>query len=434
MAPPASPALPVWPIRRVERDPLAFLTTLASTDRDVVPFLVGRRPAFLLNHPARIEDVLIRQSQVFVKGRGFDRARHLLGNGLLTAAGPVHRDRRRLVQGAFHRQRVEAHTPTIVDRALRRRETWRAGTPIDAAREMRELTLTIAGEALFGADLTEWAGHIERGVALAVPPMDGLVAIVAPPGQTRRARRGLEVVIDAIIAGRRAVPARRDDLLAMLLDVHEEKNEASERQLRDDVLTVLLAGHDTISHALTWTWLLLADHPDVDERLGAELAMVLGARLPEAGDVARLLYTRAVVAEALRLFPPAWVIVRRAAEACRVGKVEIPKGAVMVASPFVTQRDPRFFHEPLRFTPDRWLPTGEDAVPLPKLAYFPFGAGTRACVGEGFAWLEATLVLATLAQHWRLARSTNSSVEASARITLRPSGEPPMVPMRRSLP
>jgi cytochrome P450 len=327
---------------------------------------------------------------------------------------------------------VEGLAPVIVAHAARRRETWNVDAPVDIAREMRELTLAIAGEALFGTDLSTWADDIGRAVALAVPPMDGLLAIVAPPAQTRRARRDLDAVIDAIMDTRRGAPTPREDFLSMILDARRDDSPASERQLRDDMPTFLLASHDTISHALTWTWLLLAAYPDVDEQLGAEVANILGTRLPEAHDVPRLVCTRAIVAEALRLFPPAWVIVRRAAQACRVGNVEAPAGAVMVASPFVTHRDPRFFDQPLLFKPERWTSSPVDNRALrPRLSYFPFGAGSRACIGEGFAWFEATLVLATLAQRWRLGRLSSSPVEAMARVTLRPKNAPPMVPARR---
>lgn len=432
MAPLVSSVRAIWPLRQSGDDPLAFLTGLAGSGDGIVPFQLGRRPAFLLNDPARIEDVLVRHSQLFVKGRGFDRARALLGTGLLTAAGALHRERRHAVQGAFHRQRVEGYAPAITRHAAGLRSRWQAQVPLDIAREMRQLTLAIAGDALFGADLAPWADDINRAVSLAVPAMDGLLAIVAPPAQTRRARRDLDTVIDAVIATRRGAGEPRADLLSLLLEAHDETSAASSLQLRDDVLTFLLAGHDTISHALTWTWLLLAAHPDVEARLGIELLDVLGPRLPDAEDIPRLVYTRAVVAEALRLFPPAWVIVRRAAAASRLGGMDIPAGAVMVASPFVTHRDARFFEAPLQFTPERWLAVAPDDSPArPKLSYFPFGAGPRACIGAGFAWIEATLVLATLAQQWRLVRSSDAPVETSARITLRPVNEPPMVPLRR---
>jgi len=420
------PTRTVWPLRRDADDPLAFLTALAATDEAaVVPFRVGRREAFLLNAPTAIEDVLVRQPTVFVKGRGYERAGRLLGNGLLTASGEHHLERRRVSQGAFHRQRIDAHVPVIVSRVRHRSDVWRDGEAIDVAREMRELTLTIAGEALFGIDLDRWTDRISHAVTGALSPMDGLLAIVAPPAQARQARRELDDVLDAILESRRAsTAAPHDDLLSMLLAVQVADDQSSVRQLRDDIATFLVASHDTLSHALTWTWLLLAAHPDVDERLGGELTSVLGQRAAESDDVPRLVYTRAVLAEAMRLFPPAWIIVRRATVDARLAGVDVPAGALVIASPFVMQRDVRFFEDPLRFHPERWLIDGEPR--RPKLSYFPFGAGGRACIGEGFAWLEGTLVLATIAQRWRLASTSTATVEPRARVTLRPRHVPPM--------
>ena len=213
------------------------------------------------------------------------------------------------------------------------------------------------------------------------------------------------------------------DLLSLLLETRTGDDEASARQLRDDAVTFMPAGHDTIAHALTWTWTLLAANPDAAARLHAEAANVLGARLASAQDVPRLQYTRSVLAEALRLYPPAWVIVRQAIESHRCGDTRIPCGSLVVASPFVTHRDARFFPDPLTFSPERW-PSPQYR---PRLAYFPFGVGPRSCVGEGFAWMEGTLVLATLAGKWQL-RAEGRAVEPSPRITLRPRGSDPMVP------
>lgn len=421
--------LPEWPLHRHGEDPTAFLEDLAATGQDVVPFRLGRRPAFLLNSPSRVEDVLVRHAECFEKGRGYAKASRLLGTGLLTAEGTEHKQRRLVAQGAFHRAQLEAAAPIIVRHAAACRSRWRPDSPLDIAKEMRELTLAIAGESFFGADLGPWVDVVARAVTGALAPMDGLLAIVAPPSSARRARRELDVVIDAILAARRAAPATHHDLLAVLMDASTD-DPAGVQQLRDDVLTFLLAGHDTVSHALTWTWLLLAEHPDVDECLTKELEHVLGSRLPQSADVPRLVYTRAIVKEALRLFPPAWVIVRRAMAPVRLGDVDIPEGALVVASPLVTQRDSRYFPQPRTFAPQRWLAPDEEAA-RPKLAYFPFGAGPRACIGEGFAWVEATLALATLARHWRLQRTSDEAVQPIARITLRPATVPPLLPIAR---
>ena len=289
---------------------------------------------------------------------------------------------------------------------------------------MRRLTLSIAGETLFGADLTDVATDIDSAVASAIPTVDGLVSIVASRRRAKAARRRLDAIINDVIARRRRDSASRDDLLSLLLEAQGADDEATACQLRDDAVTFLLAGHDTIAHALTWTWTLLAANPEAEARLQTEVADVVGDRLVSAQDVSRLAYTRSLLAEALRLFPPAWVIVRRAAQAHECGGHTIPSGSVVVASPFVTHRDARFFPDPLAFSPERWLSPTE----RPRLAYFPFGAGPRSCIGEGFAWMEGTLVLATLAGRWRL-KSGGGAVEPSPRITLRPRGPVPMVPV-----
>ena len=425
MTSPAYPSCSLWALRRRETDPLAFLQQLAQGQGKVVPFLLGEHLAFLLNHPTTIEDVLLTYHDRFVKGRGFDRAKRLLGEGLLTSDGQLHVARRHVVQSAFYRQRIEAHTPLIVSHAARSRDRWQHGLTLDIAREMRRLTLSIAGETLFGTNLADVAEDIDTAVASAIPQVDGLVSLVASRRRVRTARLRLDTIVDDVVERRRLSGGAHDDVLSLLLEAHESDDEASTRQLRDDAVTFILAGHDTIAHALTWTWTLLAANPDVEARLHAEVAEVLGTRLASIQDVPRLAYTRSVLAEALRLFPPAWVIVRRAAEPHRCGGQQIPRGSLVVASPFVTHRDARFFPDPLTFSPERWLSSGQ----RPRLAYFPFGAGPRSCIGEGFAWMEGTLVLATLAGKWQL-RSAGRAVEPSPRITLRPRGPVPMVPAR----
>ena len=424
MTSPTYPSCSLWALRRRDTDPLAFLQQLARSPDEVVPFRLGTRLAFLLNHPATIEDVLLTHHDRFVKGRGFERAKPLLGDGLLTADGPLHATRRRVAQPAFHRQRVEGYAPSIVAHAAQRRDRWQPGVTLDIAGEMKRLTLSIAGETLFGADLAGVAEEIDAAVASAIPTVDGLVSIVASRRRVRAARCRLDVIVNDIVERRRHDGDARDDVLSLLLEAREGDDEAAARQLRDDAVTFLLAAHDTIAHALTWTWTLLAANPEAEARLQAEVTDVVGDRLVSAQDVPQLVYTRSVLAEAMRVFPPAWVIVRRAAEARECGGRHIPSGSVVIASPFVTHRDARFFPDPLTFSPERWLSPSE----RPRLAYFPFGAGPRSCIGEGFAWMEGTLVLATLAARWRL-RSAGGAVEPSPRITLRPRGPVPMVPV-----
>lgn len=435
---PAYPAHSMWSLRRAEQDPLAFLRTLVEKGADIIPFQLGRHPAFLLNHPTHVEDVFLTHPDKFVKGRGFDRAKRLLGNGLLTASGVLHSERRRAAQGAFHRGRMTAYAPIMVAHARRLRGRWEHGSAIDVTEDMHELTLAIASEALFGADLGGCAADVSRAIAAAVPKMDALVSLVAAPRQVRRARRVLDAIVDGVVDRRIRSSERHDDLLSLLLAARGAEDEASAEQLRDDAVTFLLAGHDTLANALAWSWMLLAEHPEAEERLGAELREVVGDQLPCEKDLEHLTLTKSVLAESLRLFPPAWVIVRRAIEAHQLGNALIPAGAIVVASPFVMHRDARFFPEPLEFKPARWLagPAGPGrceplAAPRPSLAYFPFGAGARSCIGEAFAWTEGTLVLATLAQNWRLTRPKGAPMVASPRITLRPQGTVFMTPAAR---
>lgn len=428
MSVPSYPTRTLLDARRAAEDPLAFLESLAAEGGDVIPFTLGRRSAFLLNHPRHVEDVLVRNAAMFVKGPAYQRAARLLGNGLLTATGQVHAERRRLTQTAFDHRRMPGYGSIMIAHAAKLRDRWPAEAPIDAAERMRELALGIAGEALLGVDLACRADHVRRAVAAALPAMDGLLAVVAGPRHTSAGARELRAIVDEVVATRRHSNDTRDDLLALLLAAHDPGDEASIRQMADDAVTFLVAGHDTVAHALTWTWTLLADHEQVDARLEQELSAVLGGRQPAAEDFPRLVYTRAVLAEAMRLFPPAWVIVRRASAKHRCGETEIPAGAMVVASPYLMHRDSRFFQRPAVFAPDRWS-SGDDR---PKLSYFPFGAGPRSCVGEGFAWMEGTLVLATLAQQWRLVRADDAPRVPVPKITLRAQGPILLRPERRS--
>jgi cytochrome P450 len=421
---PAYPSCSLWALRRRETDPLVFLQELAQSPDEIVPFRLGTRLAFLLNHPAAIEDVLVTHHDRFVKGRGFERAKPLLGDGLLTAEEPLHAMRRRVVQPAFHRQRVEGYAPLAVAHAARCREQWEAGVPLDVAHEMKRLTLSIAGETLLGADLADVASDIDAAVASAMPTVDGLVSIVASRRKAKAARHQLDTIVNHVIERRRHDGRAHDDVLSLLLEAQKDDTETAARQLRDDAVTFLLAGHDTIAHALTWTWTLLAANPAAEARFHAEVEDIVGDRVASAKDVPRLAYTRHVLAEALRLFPPAWVIVRRAAKPHECRGHHIPAGSVVVASPFVTHRNGEYFPDPMAFSPERWAADHE----RPRLAYFPFGAGPRSCIGEGFAWMEGTLVLATLGGRWQL-RSEGGTVRPDPRITLRPRGPVPMVPV-----
>jgi cytochrome P450 len=411
-----SPSLSVWTLRRMRQDPLGFLESLA-VQGDVVPFSVGSRQAFLLRQPADIHAVLVSQHARFAKGPIYDRAKRLFGNGLFTA-GDGHKRRRSLIQPAFHRASLERYGEIMIRHAECLSRRWNNGDVIDLADQMQDLTLGIVGEALFGTALySAKAADVREALTTAIDSGDALLSLLAPIRKMRSARQRLDAVVTDLIEQRlRSEDA--DDLLGILLHAHAADTEPDLQQLHDDVLTLLLAGYDTISNALTWTWILNSLHPESEDHVHAELDAVLGSRDLTPGDMPRLLYTRGTFAEALRILPPAWALARMALSDCEIGGTTIHKGAIVVMSQFLVHRDARFFERPLAFEPARWLQT--PSAPRSGGAYFPFGAGPRSCIGEGFAWMEGVLILATLVRRWRIRAVTASPLDFRVRMTLRP--------------
>ncbi len=413
----------------MRRDPLAFLEEVASYG-PMAHFRIGRQNVFLLSDPAGIEDVLVTNSASFRKGRALERAKETLGEGLLTSEGSFHLRQRRLVQPAFHKARVTSYADAMIRAAVATRERWQAGLPLDLSCEMNRLTLAIVADTLFGAQVggDSDTARVQRAITdvmemfdlVLVPFADWLVHLPLPRMRRyRAAQQALDDVVYGIIAARRKSGEDRGDLLSMLLgaqDIEGASGGMSDRQLRDEVITLFLAGHETTANALAWTWVLLARHSDAERHLHAEVDMVLGDRTPSAADVSHLPYTRAVVAESMRLFPPAWTMGRRAVVDYHWAGHDVPAGSLVLMSQWVVHRDPRFWPEPSRFDPTRWL---SEPPPRPRFAYFPFGGGNRVCVGESFAWTEAILVLATIAQRWRLTLDASHPIEPQPLITLR---------------
>lgn len=432
-------ALPLAALVALRRDPLALLTRLARRHGDIAYVRLGGRPVYLLSHPDLVREVLVEQHRSFVKGEALRRARTLLGDGLLTSEGALHLRQRRLIQPAFHRERIAGYAETMSAYAGRAAAAWADGDTVDIADEMLRLTLAIAGKTLFDAEVEGDAAavgaamdELMRRFGLLMLPFGPLIeGLPIPPARRiRHARATLDAVIARLIAERRA-GGDRGDLLSMLLLAQDEEGGAGmgEALVRDEVMTLFLAGHETTAAALSWAWLLLARHPEAQARLEAEVDTALGDRLPAAGDLERLPYTRAVLSEAIRLYPPAWVIGRQAVAPATVGGYSIPPGATVLMSPWVIHRDGRFYREPQRFDPGRWLELPAPA--RPRLAYFPFGAGPRMCVGESFAWMEGTLALATIARRWRLQLAPGQPVTPRPAVTLRPGGDTRVLLERR---
>ena len=421
-------------LRGVRRDPLGFFASLAREHGDVAMARIGPRRICLVSDPELVQEVLVGQQRNVTKTRALKRAGLLLGQGLLTSEGDFWLRQRRLMQPAFHRDRIAGYADAMVMLAQRTRDSWRDGGTIEIHEAMMRLTLAIAALTLFGARVDEEAEEIGRALDTAISMFPRLTAPFSelldrlPLAANRRfaeARARLDATIHRMIRERRASGEDRGDLLSMLLAARDEGEGGDGRgmtdeQVRDEALTLLLAGHETTANALTWTWYLLARHPEAEARLHAELDGVLGDRTPAMADVAQLPVTRATVAEAMRLYPPAYVVGRAPREPFMLGGYDIPAGTMVFMSQWVIHRDARWFPDPARYDPTRWTPAMERA--LPRFAYFPFGGGPRKCIGESFAWTEAVLVLATLARRWRL-RLAEPGAEPGMRamITLRPA-------------
>ncbi|MBX7218577.1 MAG: cytochrome P450 [Blastocatellia bacterium] len=413
------------------RNPLTFFQGLAQKYGDIVHFSLGLERVYLVNHPDLIKEILVTSNSNFTKSRGLERAKRLLGEGLLTSEGEFHKRQRRLSQPAFHRDRIATYAKYMVERTMQHRDTWKAGQTIDVNVEMMHLTLAIVAKTLFDADVDSEADEIgqalttsmELFITFMVLPFGDLIYKLPLPAKKRfeQAKERLDTTIYRIINERRANQQDRGDLLSMLLlatDTEGDGSGMTDEQLRDEVLTLFLAGHETTANALTWMWYALSQNPEVAQKFYAEVDEVLGDRPATMADYPNLKYTEMVMAEAMRLFPPAWSIGRRNIQEYELGGYTIPARSIHLMSQYVTHRDARFFPEPEKFDPERWTPEAKAA--RPKFSYFPFGGGTRLCIGESFAWMEGVLLLATLAQKWRLRLAQGQVIDPQALLTLRP--------------
>jgi cytochrome P450 len=407
---------------------------------DIVFFTAGGQSIYLLDNPDWIKDVFVTHQQHFKKSRMLERARAMLGEGLLTSEGEFHKRQRRLVQPAFHRDRLVGYAASMVEYAARHRERWQPGKEIDIDQEMMRLTLSIVGATLFSADIEKDATEIGESLTaimglfnfMLLPFSEYLEKTPLPVSRRfRSARARLDEVVYRLIRERRASGQDEGDLLSMLLMAVDEGDGTgmSDEQVRDEVLTLILAGHETTANALTWTWYLLSEHPEIERRMHAEIDSVLDGRLPGYEDYPRLPFVESVFSESMRLYPPAWAIGRRAKADYEVGGYTIPARSILLLSPYVTHRNPRWWPDPERFDPDRWTP--ERREQRPKFAYFPFGGGSRVCIGERFAWLEGVLLLAAIAQRWRFRLAPGHPVAHQAAITLRTKHGMRMIPERR---
>lgn len=433
------PGPPGWPI--LGNIPLPGADWLANFERsarnfgDVVYFHFLHVPMMLLVHPDAIESVLLTNPANFHKSRDYRALAKVLGNGLLTSEGDVWRAQRKMLQPAFRRENILSYAPVMSACAQSMLGRWGDGQTRDLHQEMMALTLDIVGKALFGAEVLRSADRVGVALETAMKQFTRVAgwAFLLPesfpvPGTWRmnRATRQLDEVIYGIIHERRAnAPKSRGgnspDLLGSLLEVRDDDGRPlSDLQLRDNLMTLFLAGHETTAIALSWTWYLLAKSPPVESKLHAELDKVLDGRAPTAEDLSRLPYTEMVIKESMRLYPPAWGVGRQSRTDFEAGGYQLPARTNIFMLQWVTQRDPRWYSDAAQFLPERWAEDPVRTGKIPRFAYFPFGGGPRVCIGAGLAMMEATLLLATIAQRYKFALVPDHPVELFPSVTLRP--------------
>jgi cytochrome P450 len=409
-------------------NPILLFQHLAQEYGDVAHYKIGWNHIVFLNHPDYIREILVVQNDNFIKERTVQRTKLLLGKGMITSEGSEHRLQRQVAQPAFHRQRIPEYASVMVEEAARMGAQWRPGERRDVAIDMMHLTLNVVARTLFAADLREEAAELADAInrimrlynfLVMLPAAEWLVHI-PPPGLAAflRARKRIDAVVYRMIAAHRQNGRDHGTLLDLMLAASPDGGAASEQLLRDQVITIFLAGYETVANALVWTWYLLSQNSECERRFHQEVDTVLQGRLATFDDVPRLRYVEMVLAESIRLYPPAWAMGRYAREDFHLGDYFLPAKTTVLMSQFITHRDPRFFPEPLGFDPERFTP--EAKLLRTRLTYFPFGAGVRQCIGESFAWMEGVLLLATLAQKWKLNLVPGHPVEPQPLITLRP--------------
>ena len=422
-----SEGLKRWSLGPLNNNPLEYFTRVAHEYGDIAGLRVLNFKTIFVNHPDLIEEVLVTNARKYSKGRVLRANRHVFGEGLLTSEGEFWLRQRRLAQPAFHRVRIASYAATMVEYTKRLLESWRDGEERDAHQEMMRLTLQIVGKTLFDADVERDAQEVGKSLELLLEIGANFRRAIFVPHwlptaanfRMKREIAQIEKILYRIIGERRRSGRDAGDLLSMLLTAQDEDgSRMTDRQLRDETITLFLAGHETTASTLSWTWWLLAQNPAVEAKLHAELDAVLGDRAPMLDDLPKLIYTGHVITESLRLYPAAWGLARLTVEEHEIAGYPVTKGMGVAMAQWVVHRDPRWYDAPKEFRPGRWE---DDLIKrLPRFAYFPFGGGPRQCIGNTFAVMEATLILATIARKFRLRLVAKHSVTPLASITLRP--------------
>ena len=433
------PHFPIGNFPLAHANPLATFEKWTREFGDIFYYRAGWLSVYFLNHPDFVEEVLVNQYQNFRKDRVVRNTRWIFGDGLLTNEGQPWLRQRRIIQPAFHRKHISGYANTMTSYAVKFMQGWQNGDTRDIHQDMMRLTLKVVAKLLFDLEVDEESEKIAHslntlvgqgaGGRMIFPPFLRYLPVRAM-NQVRRAARQLDTIAYRIIHERRTNGNMNGDLLSLLMQAHDEDgSRMTDKQLRDEAVTFLLAGHETTALSLSWALYLISLNPEVEKKLQEELRQVLGGRAPESADMPRLSYTERVIKEAMRLYPPGWAVARTVLKNCEIGGYQLRRGDNVVISQWCMHRDQRFFNDPLKFDPDRWSP--ERAQSVPKYAYFPFGAGPRGCVGQSFAMMEAILLLATIAQQFQFSVVPDHPVVPMPSVTLRPKHGIRMVLHRR---
>jgi cytochrome P450 len=411
-------------------DPIVFFERLKRDFGSIASYRVGRQKVVFLADAELIREVLVVQNDNFVKGEPVRRTKMLIGNGMITAENADWRSQRQAAQPAFHRQRIKRYADEMVELALVTRDQIVPGVPFDLALVLQQLALKVVAKTLFNSDLEEEARIVAHEINNIMDVYNFMMVLPAPQLLLHfpfpqvlafhKARRRVDEIVNRMIEEHVHSPKRDcGDLLSMMIAAMPDvESDAGRQQLRDQVVTIFLAGYETTANALAWTFRLLGEHADVEQKLLDEVDAVLGARTATMDDVTRLKYTEMVLAESMRLYPPAWAQVRQALQDFKLGEYFLPAGTTVLMSQWIMHRDEAFYPGALRFDPERFSP--EAKAGRPKFAYFPFGGGARQCIGEAFAWMEGALLLTTLLQKWRFRLLPGQKFEPQSLITLRP--------------
>jgi cytochrome P450 len=452
-------------IRQFISDPIKTLSTISQEYGDISHFKLGpKQHVYLINNPDHIEKVLIYDHRNFKKGKRLQVAKSILGEGLVTSEGDFHNRQRRLIQPIFHPVQITSYADIMTDYATRFRDKWRNEGTIDISQEMMELTLGIICKSVLNYDIDSEAKQVGKALTTTrnyskrlqnpIGHILDKIPILPAPSGARKAKEELDSLVYGLISDRRrhqqqekSDNKRQDDLLSRLLQAQDSNvpgstshdntqpsssnGKMSDTQVRDEVMTIFIAGHETTANALTWTFYLLSQYPEVEKKLHDEIDSVLGDnnnnnrndhvaanRIPTPDDIPRLQYVEKVLRESMRLYPPVWTIGRYVENNYNVGEYTIPAGSSILMSQYVMHHDPRYYEEPERFNPDRW--TSEFKTQLPRFSYFPFGGGIRGCIGEPFAWMEGILIITVIAQKWKMRLVPGQRIKLDPNITLRP--------------